>query len=100
MQRGSTDLAGALRHGVSDGEDLIGLLIEQVVVITKVWTGYVPVEVLGLEVEGKRSAKSRFRAPAISFAFCLPRRLGVLSERARRSAAVVLICPRLVLLRR
>ena len=52
-QRRATDLADAFSKGVGCRKDLLGLLIQKQMVIAEVWTGYVPVEVLGLNVESK-----------------------------------------------
>ena len=50
-QRGAADLAHALGQFVGGGEDLVGLLVEQQVVVAEMRPADVPVEVLGLEVE-------------------------------------------------
>jgi hypothetical protein len=42
-------LGDRIRHGI----DLVRLLVQQQVVVAEVWTAHVPVEVLGLEVEGE-----------------------------------------------
>ena len=50
-QRGAADLAHPLGHRIGDGEDLLGLLVEQQMVVAEMRPADVPVEVLGLEIE-------------------------------------------------
>src|SRR5262249_8617565 len=50
-QRGAAELAHALRDRIRRGVELIGLLVEEQVVIAEVRTRGVPVEVLGLQIE-------------------------------------------------
>ena len=45
------DLARPFRDGVGHGEDLVGLLVQQQVVVPEMRSTHVPVEVLRLEVE-------------------------------------------------
>ncbi len=58
-ERGAADLAHALGQWVGHGEDLIALLVEQQMVVAEVRTAHVPVEVLGLEVDGEGIGKQR-----------------------------------------
>jgi hypothetical protein len=44
---------------IADFENLIGLLVEQQMIIAKVRTAHVPVEVLGLDVEHKYVRQKR-----------------------------------------
>src|SRR5579871_3219282 len=44
-QRTAADLAGALGDVIGHGEDLLGLLIEQQVIVAKMRTGHMPVKV-------------------------------------------------------
>src|SRR5438094_537035 len=46
--RGGTELAGALGDVVRHGEELLGLLVEEQVVVPEMRAAHVPVEVLGL----------------------------------------------------
>ena len=48
-----SDFADALGDDVGRGEDLVGLLVEQQVVVAEMRAADVPVEILGLEVERK-----------------------------------------------
>src|SRR6266852_3216400 len=61
MERGAADLPGSFSDGVRHSEDLLSLLVQQEMVVTKVIPSHVPVEVLGLEIEseyiGQQSAK-------------------------------------------
>src|SRR6266849_2089498 len=61
MERGAADFPGSFSDGVRHSEDLLSLLVQQEMVVTKVIPSHVPVEVLGLEIEseyvGQQSAK-------------------------------------------
>ena len=52
-QRDAADLAHALGQLVGGGEDLLGLLVEQEMVVAEMRAADVPVEVLGLQIEGE-----------------------------------------------
>src|SRR5258706_2105542 len=62
-QRGSTELAHTLRNRVGCGIDLIGLLIEQQVIVAEVRPGDVPMGVLGLEIEREEIGEQRVERP-------------------------------------
>ena len=49
--RGGTELAGALGDVVRHGEELLGLLVEEQVVVPEMRAAHVPVEILGFDVE-------------------------------------------------
>ncbi len=49
----STDLSNAFRDVVGHSEDLLCVLVEQQMEITKMLPSHVPVKVLGLEIERK-----------------------------------------------
>src|ERR1051326_7328371 len=67
-QRGAADLACALRDRIGGGKDLSGLFVEQQMVITKMRTRNVPMEVLGLHVESEQVRKqNRQRAREIPY---------------------------------
>ena len=53
-QRGAADLADALGDVVGRGENLLGLLVEQQVIVAEMRAADVPMEILGLEIERKR----------------------------------------------
>ena len=87
VQRGAADLADALGHRVGHGEDLIALLVEQQVVVAEMRAAHVPVEVLGLEVDGEGVGEQRVeRAGQIADgigvvdARCLQRRFAALGS--------------------
>ncbi|MNV93019.1 hypothetical protein D3C71_1876650 [compost metagenome] len=50
-QRRAANLADAFRDGVRHGEELIALFIKQQVVIAEVRPAYVPVEILGFQIQ-------------------------------------------------
>src|SRR6266404_5094856 len=50
-QRRPADLADSLGDCIPDGEDLVRLLVQKQVIVTKVWTGNMPVEILRLDVK-------------------------------------------------
>ena len=50
-QRRAADLADALGDRIGHGIDLIGLLIQQQVVVAEVRAAHVPVKILGLQVQ-------------------------------------------------
>src|SRR5581483_5245930 len=52
-QRQSADLAHALRKLVGGPENLLGLFVEEQVVVAKMRAAHVPMEILGFEVERK-----------------------------------------------
>ena len=49
----TADLAGALGDVIGHGEDLLGMLVEEQVIVAEIGAGDVPVEAPGLEIEGK-----------------------------------------------
>ena len=53
-ERGAADVADALGDVVGRSQNLLGLLVEQQVIVAEVRTAHVPMEILGLEVERKR----------------------------------------------
>jgi hypothetical protein len=53
-ERCGAELAGTLGDVVGHGEDLIGVLVEQEMVIAKISAGHVPMEIFCFHVEGKR----------------------------------------------
>ncbi len=53
-QRDAADLAHAFGDLVGGGEDLLGLLIEQQMIVAKMRTAHMPVKVLGLHVQRER----------------------------------------------
>jgi hypothetical protein len=50
----SADLADAFGDVVGRAQNLLGLLVEQQVIVAEMRTAHVPMEILGLEVERKR----------------------------------------------
>src|SRR5258708_36635569 len=50
-QRRPTDLADSLGNCIPDGENLVRLLVQKQVIVTEVWTGNMPMEILRLDVE-------------------------------------------------
>src|SRR4029079_19671633 len=46
-----SDFADTLGENVGRGKDLLGLLVEQQVVVAEMWSTDVPVEILGLEIK-------------------------------------------------
>jgi hypothetical protein len=50
-QRLSADLADTLGNCVGGGEDLLGLFVEQEMIVTKMRPRYMPVEILRLQVK-------------------------------------------------
>src|SRR6266568_6974112 len=58
-QRRTAELAYALGDDVGDRVDLVGLLVEQQVVVAKMRPRHVPMEVLGLHVERKYVGEQR-----------------------------------------
>ena len=48
MDGGASELAGPLGDRVGHGKDLVALLVEQQVIVTKVLARHMPVKVLGL----------------------------------------------------
>ncbi len=53
LERGLANLADALRNRIGHREYLVRLLIQEQVVIAKVWAAHMPVKVLGLQVKRK-----------------------------------------------
>ena len=53
----AADLAGAFSDIVGHGENLVGVLVKQEMVIAEIPAAHVPVEILGLHVECKCVAK-------------------------------------------
>ena len=51
MQRCPADLARALRDVICHGEDLLGVLVQKQVIITKVMPTHVPMEILRFQIE-------------------------------------------------
>src|SRR5271167_1281394 len=62
-ERGSAYLAYALGNRISHGEDLVGLFVQQQVVIAEVRSAQVPVEVLGLHIERKNVGQDSVHGP-------------------------------------
>ena len=58
-QRGAADLAYPFGQHVRGGKDLLGLLIEQQVIVAKVPSADVPVKILGLQVEREGIGEKR-----------------------------------------
>ena len=58
-QGSATELANPLRHRVGGGEDLVGLLVQQQVIVAEMRTGNVPVEVLRLDIKGEQVGAQR-----------------------------------------
>src|SRR5882757_8870123 len=58
-QRGAADLAHALGDVVGRGKNLLGLLVEQQVVIPEMRPRHMPVEVLRLDVQGEKIGQQR-----------------------------------------
>ena len=58
-ERRAADLAHALGDVVGDGEDLVGLLVEEQVVVAEMRPAHVPMEILGLEVEREGVGEQR-----------------------------------------
>src|SRR6185437_1148970 len=52
-QRQTADLAHALGNVVGYPENLLGLFVEQQMVVAKVWSAHVPMEVLSLHIKRK-----------------------------------------------
>ena len=59
MDRGAAHLAHALGDVVGDGEDLVGLLVEQQMVVAEMRPADMPVEILGLEIEREHVGEQR-----------------------------------------
>ena len=55
----AADLADTLGDRVGDAEDLVGLLVEDQMVVAEMRAADVPVEVLGLEIEGEDVGKQQ-----------------------------------------
>ena len=53
VERGSTDFAGALGDVVGHRKNLRSVLIEEQMVVAKMPPAHMPVEILGLQVEGE-----------------------------------------------
>jgi hypothetical protein len=62
-QRHAADLSHPLRNRIRSGEDLIRLLVEEEVIVAKVWPRHVPVKVLGLEIEREHIGKEGVQRP-------------------------------------
>src|SRR5712672_948942 len=56
-KRGAPNLPNTFGDGICGREDLIGLLIQELVIVAKMWAGDVPMEVLGFQVKGKHISK-------------------------------------------
>src|SRR5580698_7713589 len=54
---GATYLANALGDGVGDGKNLIGVLVEQKVVVAEMGSAHMPVKVLGFEIKSEGIGK-------------------------------------------
>lgn len=52
-ERRLADFAHTLGNDIRGCEYLIGLLVEQQVIVAKMWPAYMPMEILGLEIERK-----------------------------------------------
>src|ERR671922_2396154 len=50
-QRRATNLADALGNGIGGGEDLVGLLVQEKMIVAEMRTRHVPVEVFRFQVE-------------------------------------------------
>jgi len=50
-QRSASDLAHALGNVIGRGKYLSCLLVEQQVIVAEVWTGDMPVKILGLHIQ-------------------------------------------------
>src|SRR6267378_2042629 len=61
-QSHAADLSNTLRDRVGDGEDLISLLVEQKVIVAKMRTGHVPMEVLSLQIERERIGEDQIES--------------------------------------
>ena len=57
--RGAPQLAYTLGNGIGGRVDLVSLLVEQQVEITEMRAGHVPVEILGLHVDGEGVCEQR-----------------------------------------
>ena len=51
MQCDGSQFSDAFGDVVSHGENLVGMFVEQQVVITEMWAAHVPVEILGFHVQ-------------------------------------------------
>jgi len=85
-QGGPTQLANAFRDWIGRGVELIGLLIEQEVIVPKVGPETCQWKFLVFKYNAKKSASSALSAPAMSRAAFSPRRFGVWSLAPRRAA--------------
>src|SRR5262245_33981174 len=52
-QGGAADLSNPFGDRVRSREDLISVLVEEEVIVTEMWTGHVPMKVLGFQIERK-----------------------------------------------
>ena len=62
-QRGLAELAHPFGQRVDHGVDLVAVLVEQQVIVAEMRPAHVPVEVLGLEVEGEGVGGEAVQAP-------------------------------------
>src|SRR5215467_14844520 len=53
VQRSAADLADALGDGVGGRENLLAMVVEEEMIVAEVGTGYMPMEILGLQVKRK-----------------------------------------------
>ena len=77
---GAAHFAHALGQNIDTLFDLPGLLVEQEVIIPEMRPGDVPVEVLGLDVEGKRIRQQRIQCGG-DLSYCLLGEIGWRVER-------------------
>lgn len=63
-KRGATNLPNTFGDRICGRKDLIGLLIQELVIVAKMWAGDVPMEVLGFQVKGKHISKQNVECGA------------------------------------
>ncbi len=78
--RGAADLAGALGEDVDTAFQLLGLLVEQEMIVAEMWSADMPMEVLGLDVDANVSASSALSAADTSRTASDERSVGVSSR--------------------
>src|SRR5438093_1968255 len=66
-QRKSAKLSNSLGNWIGHRKKLIGLLVEQQMVITEMWTAHMPVEIFGLQVEREHISENGIHGAAYVF---------------------------------
>ena len=71
MQCNTTNLSNSLCDWIGHGEKLVGVFVEEQMVIAEVWAAHVPVKIFGFHVEREHIRENGVHRAAYVFDGCL-----------------------------